>query len=732
MTTDTPLQLTVSELSPRDAGRGLVRLSKAHLDALGLRSGGVVELRGTRVTAARALPARSEDSAKGLMLDGLGRLNAGVALGEPVTIRAVQPEMAKAVTLEALSASAPKIADLRTLLQDRVVCAGDRVRVELYGAKPLEFLVTGCEPSSAVLIGANTRLALENAPAQPSSGAAVQISYEDIGGLSKEVARVRELVELPLRHPQVFEQLGIEPPRGVLLYGPPGTGKTTIARAVARETQAHFISVAGPEIIGKFYGDSEKRLREIFQEAKAKAPSIIFLDEIDAIGPKRSEVQGEVEKRVVAQLLSLMDGLGGRGQVVVIGATNLPDNLDPALRRPGRFDREVVINPPDAAGRLEILEVHTRGMPLAADVDLRRLAGVTHGFVGADLTALCREAAMNRVRVQLPAWTLAGREPSAAELLQLEVRMEDFQAGLREVSPSLIRELEGEVSESNWADIGGLSDAKAALKEAVELPLRHPELFAQMRLEPPRGILLSGPPGTGKTLIARAVAKESEANFISVRGAQFLSKYYGESEKAVRELFKKARASAPCVVFFDEIDALLSRRSSDGDAVSMRVVGQFLAEMDGANALGGVIILGATNRPEALDPALLRPGRFERIIEFTLPTLTDRLEILRVHLRGRPCEADLPLEQVAAQTAGWSGAELGLLVQRAALSAVLHTLNRQSADHRLEGSEGQLTHPTQNVVSSDSLNGNSPVTVDTIRGSDVQRALEELSSLRRT
>ena len=549
MTTDTPLQLTVSELSPRDAGRGLVRLSKAHLDALGLRSGGVVELRGARVTAARALPAKAEDSAKGLMLDGLGRLNAGVALGEPVTIRAVQPEVAKAVTLEALSAAAPKIADLRTLLQDRVVCAGDRVRVELYGAKPLEFLVTGCEPSGAVLIGANTRLALENAPAQPSSGAAVQISYEDIGGLSKEVARVRELVELPLRHPQVFEQLGIEPPRGVLLYGPPGTGKTTIARAVARETQAHFISVAGPEIIGKFYGDSEKRLREIFQEAKSKAPSIIFLDEIDAIGPKRSEVQGEVEKRVVAQLLSLMDGLGGRGQVVVIGATNLPDNLDPALRRPGRFDREVVINPPDASGRLEILEVHTRGMPLAADVDLQRLASVTHGFVGADLTALCREAAMNRVRVQLPAWTLTGREPSAAELLQLEVRMEDFQAALREVSPSLIRELEGEVSESNWADIGGLSDAKSALKEAVELPLRHPELFAQMRLEPPRGILLSGPPGTGKTLIARAVAKESEANFISVRGAQFLSKYYGESEKAVRELFKKARASAPCVVF---------------------------------------------------------------------------------------------------------------------------------------------------------------------------------------
>ncbi len=736
MTTDTPLQLTVSELSPRDAGRGLVRLAKAHLDALGLRSGGVVELRGARVTAARALPARSEDSAKGLMLDGLGRLNAGVALGEAVTIRAVQPEIAKAVTLEALSNAAPKIADLRTLLQDRVVCAGDRVRVELYGAKPLEFLVTGCEPSGAVLIGANTRLALENAPTQPSSGGAVQISYEDIGGLAKEVARVRELVELPLRHPQVFEQLGIEPPRGVLLYGPPGTGKTTIARAVARETQAHFISVAGPEIIGKFYGDSEKRLREIFQEAKSKAPSIIFLDEIDAIGPKRSEVQGEVEKRVVAQLLSLMDGLGGRGQVVVIGATNLPDNLDPALRRPGRFDREVVINPPDASGRLEILEVHTRGMPLAADVDLRRLASVTHGFVGADLTALCREAAMNRVRVQLPAWTLTGREPSAAELLQLEVRMEDFQAALREVSPSLIRELEGEVSESNWADIGGLSDAKAALKEAVELPLRHPELFAQMRLEPPRGILLSGPPGTGKTLIARAVAKESEANFISVRGAQFLSKYYGESEKAVRELFKKARASAPCVVFFDEIDALLSKRSADGDAVSMRVVGQFLAEMDGANSLGGVIILGATNRPEALDPALLRPGRFERIIEFALPTLTDRLEILRVHLRGRPCEVDLPLEEIAAQTAGWSGAELGLLVQRSALSAVLHTLQRQPAGHVSSGQPevraGQPADPTQNVVSSDSLSRNSPATVDTIRGTDLQRALKELRGLRRT
>jgi transitional endoplasmic reticulum ATPase len=730
------LQLTVGELSPRDAGRGLVRLSKAHLDALGLRSGGVVELRGAKLTAARALPARLEDRDRGLvldglMLDGLGRLNAGVALGETVAVRALQPELARAVTLAALSGSAPKIADLRTLLQDRVVCAGDRVRVELYGTKALEFSVTGCEPSGAVLVGANTRLALENVPAKSASGnttgTPVQISYEDIGGLGKEVARVRELVELPLRHPQVFEQLGIEPPRGVLLYGPPGTGKTTIARAVARETQAHFISVAGPEIIGKFYGDSEKRLREIFEQAKAKAPSIIFLDEIDAIGPKRSEVQGEVEKRVVAQLLSLMDGLGGRGQVVVIGATNLPDNLDPALRRPGRFDREVVINPPDAAGRLEILEVHTRGMPLGADVDLKRLSAVTHGFVGADLTALCREAAMNRVRVQLPTWTLAGREPSAAELLQLEVRMEDFQAALREVSPSLIRELEGEVSETNWADIGGLSDAKATLKEAVELPLRHPELFAAMRLEPPRGILLSGPPGTGKTLIARAVAKESEANFISVRGAQFLSKYYGESEKAVRELFRKARASAPCVVFFDEIDALLSRRSADGDAVSMRVVGQFLAEMDGANALGGVIILGATNRPEALDPALLRPGRFERIIEFRLPETADRLEILRVHLRGRPHEADLPLKGIAADTSGWSGAELGLLVQRAALQTVRRQLESRSERTQPDIS---LDFNSRVVVSSVSQHPISPASVDLIRSTDLTQAFEELKRLR--
>ena len=661
------LEIVVAEAAPRDAGRGLARLSPADLERLGVRAGGVIVVTGERSTAVRALPSRPEDRDRGVLLDGLARENAGSSIGAKVRVARLEPVLARSVVLEVISGAGVAISDLKTLLQDRALTAGDRVRVELFGSKVLELRVKSIEPGSHALVGGESRLALENsgeaqAPAQSSSSA----SYEDIGGLSREVARVRELVELPLRYPQVFEQLGIDPPKGVLLYGPPGTGKTTIARAVARETRAHFISVAGPEIIGKFYGDSEKRLREIFQEARAKAPSIIFLDEIDAIGPKRSEVQGEVEKRVVAQLLSLMDGLGGRGQVVVIGATNLPDNLDPALRRPGRFDREVVINPPDAKGRREILEVHTRAMPLMPDVNLDDLARITHGFVGADLAALAREAGMHRVRSQLPTWTASGRGPSAQEMLQLEVGVEDFRAALREVSPSLIRETESDITGASWTEIGGLSEVKAALIEAVEAPLKHPELFAQLRLEPPRGILLAGPPGTGKTLTARAVAKESEANFIAVRGAQFLSRYYGESEKAVRELFRKARASAPCVVFFDEIDALLANRA-DADAVSSRVIGQFLAEMDGISSLGNVIILGATNRPESLDPALLRPGRFEQVLEFKLPSESDRAEILGVHLRGRATAGELNLDALAAKTEGWSGADLEWLVRRAAM-----------------------------------------------------------------
>lgn len=671
---DSILELRVAELAPRDAGRGLARVSLKLMAELGVRSGGLLELHGSRVSAVRVLPAATgSEMDASILLDALSRANAGVALAEMVRVKVVQPSQAVGVVLEA-HGSSPAIADLRTLLLDRVVSLGDRIRVDLYGAKPVEFTVRQLEPNAASVIVPSTRLALDGASERSANApAATAVNYDDIGGLTKEVARVRELVELPLRYPQVFEQLGIEAPKGVLLFGPPGTGKTTIARAVARETKASFFSVAGPEIIGKFYGDSEKRLREVFEEARKKAPSIIFLDEIDAIAPKRSEVQGEVEKRVVAQLLSLMDGLGGRGQVVVIGATNRPDSLDPALRRPGRFDREVLIAPPDIAGRREILEVHTRGMPLAENVDLQQLANITHGFVGADLAALCREAAMNRVRLQLPLWIAAGGQPSASELLALEVRHDDFQSALREIAPSLIREGANDISEASWSDIGGLAQIKTALREAVELPLLYPELFAALKLEPPRGILLTGAPGTGKTLVAKAVAKETQANFISVRGAQFLSKYYGESEKAVRELFAKSRATAPCIVFFDEIDALLSSRDTGQDAVSERIVGQFLAEMDGTNALGSVVIIGATNRPQALDPALLRAGRFEQVLEFTLPTQQERLEILQVHLRDRPHQID-SLEVWADKTQGWSGAKLALLVRRAALSALREAL----------------------------------------------------------
>ncbi|MCX5682841.1 MAG: CDC48 family AAA ATPase, partial [Planctomycetota bacterium] len=498
------------------------------------------------------------------------------------------------------------------------------------------------------------------------------ISYEDIGGLKRETSRIREIIELPLKYPEVFERLGIDAPKGVLLHGPPGCGKTLIARAVAHETEANFFTINGPEIIHKFYGESEANLRKIFDEAARQAPSIIFIDEIDAIAPHREKVVGDVEKRVVAQLLALMDGLKERKHVIVIAATNLPNVLDPALRRPGRFDREVSIPIPDRNGRREILDIHTRGMPLAEDVDMDHLAAITHGFVGADLMALGREAAMVCLRRILPEIDFAAAEIPYESIMKLEVHMRDFIEALREIEPSAIREVFVEVPEVRWEDVGGLDDVKRQLVEAVEWPLKYAALYEKAAVKPPKGILLAGPPGCGKTLLAKAVASQTEVNFISVKGPAFMSMYVGESEKGVRDVFRKARQAAPCILFFDEIDSLVPARSSGtcDSRVTERVISQFLTELDGMEELGGVLVLGSTNRPDMLDPAILRPGRFDLLLEVPPPDAKGRKEIFEVGLRGRPVAADVKPKDLAAVTDGFTGADIQLVCTTAALEAL--------------------------------------------------------------
>ena len=539
---------------------------------------------------------------------------------------------------------------------------GDHIRVSLFGGRPADFKVARTAPAGAVAIHSNTRLVVGKA----EETRAHVPSYEDIGGLKHQVRRIREMIELPLRYPEVFEHLGIEAPKGVLLHGPPGCGKTLIARAIAHEADANFFSISGPEIIHKFYGESEAHLRKIFEEAARQSPSIVFLDEIDAIAPRREQVVGEVEKRVVAQLLALMDGLTRRQHLIVIAATNLPNLLDPALRRPGRFDREIVIPIPDRWSRLEILEIHSRGMPLAEDVDPAHLAAITHGFVGADLEALCREAAMLCLRrgladidadlAQLPCEQLAG----------LQVHMDDFLAALREVEPSAIREVFAEVPDVSWEEIGGLSQIKARLREAVEWPLKYPQLFEEMGAQPPKGILLSGPPGCGKTMLAKALATQTQVNFISVKGPELLSKYVGESERGVREVFRKARQAAPCIIFFDEIDALICSRGAGAEAlVSEQVLSQFLAEFDGVEELKGVLVLGATNRIDRLDPAVLRPGRFDEIVEVPLPDQRGREEIFATYMCGKPLSGAVDWRALAAQAEGFSGAQIAAVCQQA-------------------------------------------------------------------
>jgi len=672
------LRLQVSETYRSDVGTGRARLSTRDRETLGVEPGEIIEIIGQRSTLAKAWPSRSEEPGI-IQIDGIIRRNAGVRVGDYVIVRKATrvPRLRSVVIAPKVPIRfGPDFIDyVRNHLIDMPVTRGDTVIIPVLG-QALEMRIVQASPGNSGIITSETNVKVSTKPVEVEERIP-RVTYEDIGGLSKQIAKIREMVELPLKHPELFTHLGIEPPKGVLLYGPPGTGKTLLAKAVANETGAHFIAINGPEIMSKWYGESEKRLREIFKEAEENAPSIIFIDEIDAIAPKREEVTGEVEKRVVAQLLSLMDGLESRGQVIVIAATNRPDALDPALRRPGRFDREIAFPVPDKNGRKEILEIHTRNMPLAEDVDLDKLADITHGFVGADLAALCKEAAMNALRRHLPEIDLESERIPAEVLNKIKVTMDDFYEALKDVQPSALREVFVEVPEVRWDDIGGLRDVKQAIQEAVEWPLKYPDLYERLGIRAPRGVLLFGPPGTGKTLLAKAVATESKANFIAVKGPEILSKWVGESERAVREIFRKARQAAPCVIFFDEMDSIAPRRGMGyGDSgVTERIVNQLLSEMDGLVTSKGIVVIGATNRPDILDPALLRPGRFDRIIYVPPPDKEARYEIFKIHTRKMPLASDVDLWELAEMTEGYTGADIEAVCIEAALNAAREDIN---------------------------------------------------------
>ena len=672
------LSLKVLEAYTRDVGRGVARIDYDSMDTLNASTGDVIEIKGKRRTVAKCLPLYPSDEGKGIIrIDGLGRNNSGIAIGDTISVRKIKAVAAEKVVVAPLEAIPP--IDERYLadaLESVPLIKGDNVMVPYFGGR-LTFQVIGVNPAAdAVLVTQKTVFHI--AEKGETLRGVPQVTYEDIGGISNEIKKVREMIELPLRHPEIFEKLGIEAPKGVLLYGPPGTGKTLLAKAVANESNAHFISISGPEIMSKFYGESEARLREIFKEAREKAPSIIFVDEIDSIAPKREEVTGEVERRVVSQMLSLMDGLEARGKVIVISATNRPNAIDPALRRPGRFDREIEIKVPDKKGRKDILAIHSRNMPLSDDVNMEKISSVSHGYVGADLEYLCKEAAMKCLRRLLPVLNLEEEKLPPETLDKLIVNHEDFQKALIEVTPSGMREVFIENPDVKWEDVGGLEDVKRELQEAVEWPMKYPGLYDKLGHSMPRGILLHGPSGTGKTLLAKAVATQSEANFVSVRGPELLSKWVGESERGIREIFKRARQSAPCVVFFDEIDSIAPIRGAGGEtAVTERVVSQLLTELDGMENMHGVIVLAATNRADMIDPALLRPGRFDKIIQIPLPDKESRKSILKINAEKIPTVTDekdpqhIDFEKLSELTDGLSGADTAS-IGNTAVSLVIH------------------------------------------------------------
>ena len=668
------LTLRVADAYQRDVGRGIARVDPKVVDQLGLTSGDVIQIVGKKKTTALSWPGYETDFGKGTVrIDGYLRNNAGVSIDDKVTIRKIEAKVAQRITLAPTEPLRIVGGEdyLSQILDGRVLSRGDYVPISVMGRK-IDLVVTQTTPTAEAVIVTDQTEVTVGEQVKETPRAIPRIAYEDIGGLRPVIQKVREMIELPLRHPELFERLGVEAPKGVLLHGPPGTGKTLLAKAVASETNANFYSIGGPEIMSKFYGESEERLREIFKEAQENAPSIVFIDEIDSIAPKREEVTGEVEKRVVSQLLSVMDGLQSRGKVVVIGATNRINSIDPALRRPGRFDREIEIGVPDRDGRLEVLQIHTRGMPLFEDVDLKKLADVTHGFVGADLEALAKEAAIRALRRILPEINLEAENIPAEVLNKIIVRMADFQDALKEVEPSAMREVLVEVPDIKWEDIGGLEPVKEELREAIEWPLKYPELFAQMNAVPPKGLLLYGPPGTGKTLLAKAAANESEANFISVKGPELLNKFVGESEKAVREVFRKARQASPCIIFFDEIDSVAPVRgsgSSDSN-VTERVISQFLTEMDGLEELRNVVIIAATNRPDIVDPALLRPGRFDRMLLVPPPDLEARRQIFKIHTKKTPLGEDVKVDDLAKKTEGYTGADIASICNTAVMLSI--------------------------------------------------------------
>jgi len=683
------LTLKVLEAYTRDVGRGVARIDYDSMDTLNASTGDVIELKGKRRTVAKCLPLYPSDEGKGIIrIDGLGRNNAGIAIGDTIEVKKIKAVAGEKIVVAPLEAIPP--IDERYLadaLESVPLIKGDNVMVPYFGGR-LTFQVIGVTPAAdAVLVTQKTTFHI--AEKGETLRGVPQVTYEDIGGIRDEIKKVREMIELPLRHPEIFEKLGIEAPKGVLLYGPPGTGKTLLAKAVANESNAHFISISGPEIMSKFYGESEARLREIFKEAREKAPSIIFVDEIDSIAPKREEVTGEVERRVVSQMLSLMDGLEARGKVIVISATNRPNAIDPALRRPGRFDREIEIKVPDKKGRKEILQIHTRNMPLRDEgsdaVNIDKISAVSHGYVGADLEYLCKEAAMKCLRRLLPELNLEEEKIPPETLDKLIVNYEDFTKALVEVTPSGMREVFIENPDVHWDQIGGLPDVKRELQEAVEWPMKYPGLYDKLGHKMPRGILLHGPSGTGKTLMAKAVATESEANFVSVRGPELLSKWVGESERGIREIFKRARQSAPCVVFFDEIDSIAPIRGGGTEtAVTERVVSQLLTELDGMENMRGVIVLAATNRADMIDPALLRPGRFDKIIQIPMPDKASRLQILKINAEDIPLADQngpdkIDYDKLAEMTDGLSGADVAAIANTA-VSLVVHEHLDQEPD----------------------------------------------------
>ncbi|MEM5815478.1 MAG: CDC48 family AAA ATPase [Candidatus Aenigmatarchaeota archaeon] len=725
------VKLKVGELtSKEEAGRGIARIDSEIMKKIGVREGDIIELEGTKKTGAIARRAYPADIGLNIIrIDGITRRNAGVGVGESVIVRKANAVEAKKVVLAPADPGivlnfSPHM--IKENLFGRPVNKGDivvpspayRRRAntffeEFFGAdfeelffnpfpSEVRLIVVNTDPTNKIVyIGEATEIeVLRKMPESLKMEAKVPVvTYEDIGGMKPVVEKVREMIELPLRYPEIFERLGIEPPKGVLLYGPPGTGKTLLARAVANESGAYFISVNGPEFLSKFYGESESNLRKIFEEAEKNAPAIIFFDEIDAIAPKREEVTGEVERRIVSTLLTLMDGLKSRGKVIVIAATNRPDDIDPALRRPGRFDREIEVPVPDRDGRLEILKIHTRNMPLAKDVNLDEIADKTHGYVGADLMALCKEAAMSALRRVLPEIReklKEGQELSKDILEKLVVTKQDFENALRVVEPSAMREVLVEVPKVKWEDIGDLDEAKRILKEMVEWPLKYRDAFERMGIEPPRGILLYGPPGTGKTLLAKAVANESGANFIAVKGPELLSKWFGESEKRIRELFRRAKQVAPCIIFFDEIDALAPRRGIGMHEATERIVSQLLTEISGIEDIKNIVIIAATNRPDLVDPALLRPGRIEKLVYIPPPDEKGRLEIFKIHTKKMPLAKDVNLEELAKRTEGYSGADIEALCREAALNALREDIN--SKEVKLKHFEEAMKKVTPSIT----------------------------------